>query len=53
MSKVKMIALDTFHATSVQSEPLLAGDKFEIGEAEAKQLEDRSLAKRAAVKGAK
>lgn len=51
MNKVKMKALDTFHASNVQAENILAGDDFEINEVEAKQLEDRKLAKR--VGGAK
>lgn len=53
MAKVKMTALDTFHVTSVQAEPLLADDKFEVSENEAKQLEERGLAKRVAAKKGK
>lgn len=53
MSKVKMTALDTFHATSVRAEDLTKGDKFEVSAEEADQLEERGLAKRAALGKAK
>ncbi|MEO6153403.1 MAG: hypothetical protein ABIT09_06655 [Croceibacterium sp.] len=46
MTKVQMTARDIFHATNVRAEPLQAGDKFEVTEAEAKELEDRGLARR-------
>lgn len=46
MTKIKMQALDTFHASNVQSDNLLKGDTFEINEGEAKQLEAAKLAKR-------
>ncbi len=48
MTSVKMTANDTVSITSVQSEPLQAADKFEVSEADAKSLEERGLAKRAA-----
>ena len=49
MGKVTMKALDTMHISNVQADNLLAGDKFDISEAEAKMLEDRGLAKRVGV----
>jgi hypothetical protein len=50
VSKIRMTALDIFHATSVRAEPLLADDQFEVSDAEAKELEDRGLAKSAVTK---
>jgi hypothetical protein len=46
MTDVKMKALDTFHASNVQADNLVEGDTFTANEAEAKQLEQRGLAKR-------
>lgn len=43
---IKMKALDTMHVSNAQADNLLAGDEFTVSEAEAKQLEDRKLAKR-------
>jgi hypothetical protein len=53
MTKVKMTALDTIHVTSVQADALQSGDKFDVSEAEAKQLEGRGLARRLATPKAK
>lgn len=50
MTKVRMVAAGTFHATSVRAEPLRAHDEFEVTEAEAKELEDRGLASRLATR---
>lgn len=46
-TKIKMVASDTIHISSVQAEPILKDADFEVAEAEAKELEDRGLAKRA------
>lgn len=51
MTQVKMKALDTLHISNVQADNIMEGDTFEVSETEAKQLEDRNLAKR--VSGAK
>lgn len=50
MAKVKLVARDTIHVTSVQSDPLLADTEFEASEEEAAQLEAAGLADRVAVK---
>ena len=42
-----LIAKDTMNITSVQSENIFAGDKFEIDDASAKDLIERGLAKEA------
>jgi hypothetical protein len=44
--KVKMKALDTLHISNVQADNLLKDDTFEVSETDAKQLEERGLAKR-------
>jgi hypothetical protein len=51
MTQIKMKATDTLHISSVQAGALMAGDTFEVSEADAKDLERRKLATR--VGGAK
>lgn len=50
MTRVKMKAPNVpgtnLHITSAGAEPIGPGETFEVGEAEAKQLEDRGLATR-------
>ena len=50
MTKVRMQAGDTMHVSSVGPENIAAGDQFEVSEVEAKQLEQRGLAKRVGAK---
>lgn len=46
MTKVKMKAIDTLHVSAAGPDNIEAGASFEVNETEAKQLEDRGLAKR-------
>lgn len=46
MTKVKMKAVDTLHVSSAGPDNIEPGGSFEVNETEAKQLEDRGLAKR-------
>lgn len=42
-----LIALDTVQITSVQPDPLLAGEPFEVNDVDAKSLIDRGIARAA------
>lgn len=46
MTKVTMKAVDTLHVSSASAAAIQAGEKFEVNEGEAKELEVRGLAKR-------
>jgi hypothetical protein len=46
MSKIEMVALDSFTASNADPRSPVAGDGFTINELEAEQLEDSGLAKR-------
>jgi hypothetical protein len=50
MTKIKMIATDTFHATSVRAEPVRPDDEFTVDAAQAVELENAGLAKRVEAK---
>ena len=45
MSKIEMVALDSFTASNADPRHLVAGDKFSIDADEAKHLEHHALAK--------
>lgn len=44
--RVTMKAVDTLHLSTVGPDNILPGGTFEVGETDAKSLEDRGLAKR-------
>lgn len=52
MTHVKMQAIDTLHVSSAGPENIAPGGEFEVSEDTARQLEDRGLATRVAVKAA-
>jgi hypothetical protein len=41
---MKLKATDTIHVSSVQADNILAGEQFEVSDAEGKSLVDRGLA---------
>ncbi len=52
MAKIKMVANNLVHVSSVKAEPIEADEEFAVTEDEAAQLEEAGVAKRVTMKPA-